>query len=78
MITAGEEKQRMWCMGKPWGILAGDGLLNYAFETALKAFEPIPAYEDMKRLTLYERVAKAMQVLSQKAGIHGMIGRTGD
>ena len=60
--------------GEAMGILAGDGLLNYAFETALKAFEPIPAYEDMKRLTLYERVAKAMQVLSQKAGIHGMIG----
>ena len=46
-------------------ILAGDGLLNYAFETALKAFD----YEiDPKT------VAKAMKVLATKAGIYGMIG----
>ena len=46
-------------------ILAGDGLLNYAFETAIKAFE----YEEDAKL-----VAKAMKVLAAKAGIYGMIG----
>lgn len=51
--------------GEAMGILAGDGLLTYAFETAGKAFsmtdEP-------------ERVGRAMQVLAQKAGIYGMLG----
>ena len=46
-------------------ILAGDGLLNFAFETAIKAFE----YDaDVKA------VARAMKVLARKAGIYGMIG----
>ena len=40
-------------------ILAGDGLLNYAFETAVKAFD----YD-----TDAKNVAKAMKVLAQKAG----------
>ena len=46
-------------------ILAGDGLLNYAFETAVKAFE-----YDVDAIT----VAKAMKILAGKAGIYGMIG----
>ena len=46
-------------------ILAGDGLLNYAFETAAGAFDYAA---DAKT------VAKAMKVLAQKAGIYGMIG----
>lgn len=46
-------------------ILAGDGLLNYAFETAAGAFDYAA---DVKT------VAKAMKVLAQKAGIYGMIG----
>lgn len=58
--------------GEAMGILAGDGLLNYAFETALKAFDKINQNEN--RLTYFERVAKSMQVLSVKAGIYGMIG----
>ena len=60
--------------GEAMGILAGDGLLNYAFETALKAFEHSIDCNEADRITLYERVAKAMQVLAQKAGIYGMIG----
>lgn len=51
--------------GHAMGILAGDGLLNYAFETAAKAF-------DCK--TDPKKVAKAFQVLAGKAGIYGMIG----
>lgn len=46
-------------------ILAGDGLLNYAFETAVKAFDYTPDAAV---------VAKAMKVLAAKAGIYGMIG----
>lgn len=47
------------------GILAGDALLNYAFETACKAFD--------KEETL-SMAARAMKVLSRKAGIFGMVG----
>lgn len=51
--------------GEAMGILAGDGLLNYAFETAVKAFELEP---------LNSQIGKALAVLAQKAGIHGMLG----
>lgn len=51
--------------GEGMAILAGDALLNYAFETALKAF-------DMD--SLHPQIGKAMQVLAKKAGIYGMIG----
>lgn len=51
--------------GEAMGILAGDGLLNYAFETALKAFE---------MNTDSVRVARALSILAKKAGIYGMIG----
>lgn len=51
--------------GETMGILAGDALLNYAFETAAEAFsdeEVNPSY------------LKAYQVLAKKAGAYGMIG----
>lgn len=51
--------------GENFGILAGDGLLNYAFETALKAFETEPENPN---------IPKALKILAQKAGIYGMIG----
>ena len=51
--------------GEGMAILAGDGLLNYAFETALKAFDIEPTNQN---------IGKAMQVLAKKAGIYGMIG----
>lgn len=51
--------------GEAMGILAGDGLLNYAFETATKAFEIEPGNGN---------IGRAFQILSQKAGIHGMLG----
>ena len=60
--------------GEAMGILAGDGLLNFAFETALKAFDQIPYQEAQKQISLYQQVAKALQVLGKKAGIYGMIG----
>ena len=51
--------------GEAMAILAGDGLLNFAFETALKVFE-IDADKT--------RAARALAVLAKKAGIYGMIG----
>ena len=52
--------------GEDMGILAGDALLNYAFETATLAFEQYP-----DRALL---IGKAMRILAVKAGIYGMIG----
>lgn len=51
--------------GEAMGILAGDGLLNYAFETAAKAFELEPGNSN---------IGKAFQILAGKSGIYGMIG----
>ena len=51
--------------GEAMGILAGDALLNFAFETALKAFDMEPTNVN---------IGKALQVLANKAGIYGMIG----
>ena len=53
--------------GEAMGILAGDALLNYAFETASMAF-------DIASLEEFPYVAKALQILSKKAGVYGMIG----
>lgn len=49
-------------------ILAGDGLLNFAYETAASAFDLCENAEDMTK------VAKALKILSTKAGVYGMIG----
>lgn len=52
--------------GEDMGILAGDALLNYAFETAALAFE--------SRTADGAKVGRALGILSRKAGIYGMIG----
>lgn len=52
--------------GEDMAVLAGDALLNYAFETASTAFD----MEDADLL----RTAKAIQILARKPGIYGMIG----
>ena len=52
--------------GEDMGILAGDALLNYAFETAFQSFTEEPD----EALT----IGKALAVLGRKAGIYGMIG----
>lgn len=60
-------KKTTWAQyGEAVAILAGDGLLNYAFETALKAFACDGA--DV------HRIARALSILANKAGIYGMIG----
>ena len=54
--------------GEGMAVLAGDGLLNYAFETAAKAFDHCRTTEE------YRRIAVSLQILASKAGIYGMIG----
>lgn len=54
--------------GDGMGVLAGDALLNYAFETAISAFKLTDEKTDA------ESVADALSVLAKKAGIYGMIG----
>ncbi len=51
--------------GEAMGILAGDALLNYAYETAATAFSLD---------TDHAAVAKAFQILTKKAGVYGMVG----
>lgn len=51
--------------GEAMGILAGDALLNYAYETAALAFDMEPENTG---------IARAFQVLTRKAGIYGMVG----
>ncbi|MGN1377678.1 MAG: polyprenyl synthetase family protein [Dorea sp.] len=52
--------------GENMGILAGDALLNYAFETAFRAFVTDPQDSLL--------IGRALGVLGKKAGIYGMIG----
>lgn len=51
--------------GEDMAILAGDGLLNHAYETAIQAFE----FSSEPLL-----ISKALKVLAEKAGMHGMVG----
>ena len=51
--------------GEAMGILAGDGLLNFAYETAATAFEMEPENP---------AIGKALLVLTKKAGVYGMVG----
>ena len=52
--------------GEDMGILTGDALLNYAFETAVQAFEIESGSSVM--------IGRALKILAAKAGIYGMIG----
>lgn len=51
--------------GEAMAILAGDALLNYAYETACRAFELEPGNAN---------IGRALRVLAGKTGIGGMIG----
>lgn len=62
-------KKTTWAQyGEAMGVLAGDGLLNYAYETAAGAFDHAKDGDDMKK------IAKAMKLLAAKPGIGGMLG----
>ncbi len=54
--------------GDGMAVLAGDGLLNLAYETAALSFDMAKDTEDIKR------TARALKILGRKAGIYGMIG----
>lgn len=51
--------------GEAMAILAGDALLNYAYETAVRAFEIKPGNP---------AIGKALRILTKKTGIYGMLG----
>lgn len=52
--------------GEDMAILAGDALLNCAFETACKAFDLEPENGSL--------IGKALRILADKSGVYGMIG----
>lgn len=56
--------------GDAMGVLAGDGLLNYAFEILFKAADD--AAENDPEMAA--RIVKAGRIFSEKAGFRGMIG----
>lgn len=60
--------------GHAMGILAGDALLNYAFETMAKAADIAKQASDMDYYPLLGRVLQAQRILAEKAGIYGMVG----
>ena len=53
--------------GEDMAILAGDALLNYAYEVATKAFDLADRDQIMN-------VVEAIKILASKPGIYGMIG----
>lgn len=62
-------RRTTWAVyGDAMGILAGDALLNGAYETAARALGVCETLED------YRRVSRAIQILGHEAGVHGMIG----
>ena len=57
--------------GDGMGVLAGDGLLNYAYELAIKT---AMKYSEQGDQASCEGALRASKILSEKAGIYGMIG----
>ena len=51
--------------GHAMGVLAGDALLNYAFETAM---------DGIRKSKIPDRSIRALQILAKKSGIYGMVG----
>ena len=54
--------------GEGMAVLTGDALLNFAYETALTAFD---LSEDREE---HVRIVKALRILARNAGIYGMVG----
>ncbi len=53
--------------GEAMGVLAGDALLNYAFEIALSSLDESEGADN-------RAIIRSLKVLANKAGIYGMIG----
>ena len=58
--------------GEDFGILAGDALLNHAYETMLNAI--LSSYSNGYDKDIIFRMNKAASVIAGKAGIDGMVG----
>lgn len=56
--------------GEDFGILAGDALLNYAYEIMLEAIEKASENDSPDK----DNMIKAAMVLAKKAGMFGMVG----
>ena len=54
--------------GEDIGVLTGDALMMFAFETAANAFETSIAPDELSR------IGRAMGILAHKTGVYGMIG----
>lgn len=54
--------------GEDIGVLTGDALMMYAFETAANAFETSIDPDELSR------IGRAMGILARKTGVYGMIG----
>lgn len=54
--------------GEDQAVVAGDALLNIAYETALTAFDHVENEEESRR------VVSALKLLARNAGIYGMVG----
>lgn len=62
-------KKTTWAeYGEAIAILAGDGLLNYAYEIAAASIDKAASDKEM----IY--ILKALKVFTSKAGIYGMVG----
>lgn len=60
--------------GHAMGILAGDALLNYAFETMAKAVD-IAKQEPKEQYSIcLEKILFVQRLIAEKAGIYGMVG----
>lgn len=66
--------------GEAMGILAGDALLNYAYETAASAGTKIikcvedGTFSESEGFKQLKRTSQALMILATKAGIYGMVG----
>lgn len=56
--------------GDGMAVLAGDALLNFAYETAMKALDAPEAVDPQ----VSRRICRALRVLAGNAGIYGMVG----
>lgn len=60
--------------GHAMGVLAGDALLNYAFETMSSTIDNLRNLHGEIVGELYAQAARAMSIIASKAGYSGMIG----
>lgn len=62
-------KKTTWAVyGDGMALLAGDGLLNFAYETAMKSFDAAKGEQE------FHAVLCALGILARNAGIYGMVG----